>query len=150
MSWFNRLSNLLHREDLGRELDEELQFHIDARIRDNLNAGMTAEAAQLDARRRFGNWSLAKEKTVPCRDSTERYQLRPGGVMQAYRLTGQSFLIFCPPRCSGVGDRRPAGVGRDAGGGARSCRRRTAVGTFPEGAAWPRVPDELRGDRRWR
>ena len=63
MSWFNRLSNLLHREDLGRELDEELQFHIDARIRDNLNAGMTVEAARRDARRRFGNWALAKEKT---------------------------------------------------------------------------------------
>ena len=63
MSWFNRLSNLLRREDLGRELDEELQFHIDARVRDNLNAGMTEEAARRDARRRFGNWTLAKERT---------------------------------------------------------------------------------------
>ncbi len=63
MSWFNRLSNLLHREDLNRELDEELQFHIDARVRDNLKAGMTEEAARRDARRRFGNWTLAKEKT---------------------------------------------------------------------------------------
>lgn len=63
MSWFNRLSNLLYREDLGRELDEELQFHIDARVRDNLNAGMTEEAARRDARRRFGNWTLAEEKT---------------------------------------------------------------------------------------
>ena len=62
MSWWNRLSNLLRRGDLGRELDEELQFHIDARVRDNLNAGMTAEAARRDARRRFGNWNLAKEK----------------------------------------------------------------------------------------
>lgn len=63
MSWFNRLSNLLRGEDLGRELDEELQFHIDARVRDNLKAGMTVEAARRDARRRFGNWTLAKEKT---------------------------------------------------------------------------------------
>ncbi len=63
MSWWNRLSNLLRREDLGRDLDEELQFHIDSRVRDNLKAGMTREAAQLDARRRFGNWTLAKEKT---------------------------------------------------------------------------------------
>ena len=63
MSWWNRLSNLLRRGDLGRELDEELQFHIDARTRDNLKAGMTEEAARLDARRRFGNWTLAKEKT---------------------------------------------------------------------------------------
>jgi predicted permease len=63
VSWWNRVSNLLRREDLGRELDEELQFHIDARIRDNLKAGMTEEEARLDARRRFGNWTLAKEKT---------------------------------------------------------------------------------------
>src|SRR5438270_3338056 len=83
-------------------------------------------------------------------NSTPLFKAARNGLTQPYRLTGQSFLIFCPPRCSGVGDRRPAGVGRDAGGGARSCRRRTAVGTFPEGAACPRVPDELRGDRRWR
>src|SRR5258708_28156625 len=63
MSWFNRLSNLLHREDLNRELDEELQFHIDARVGDNLKAGMTEEAARRDAMRRFGNWALAKEQT---------------------------------------------------------------------------------------
>jgi hypothetical protein len=63
VSWWNRLSNLLRREDLSRELDEELQFHIDARVRDNLNAGMTEKAARQDARRRFGNWTLAKEKT---------------------------------------------------------------------------------------
>jgi predicted permease len=63
VSWLNRLSNLLHREDLNRELEEELQFHIDARVRDNLKAGMTEEAARRDAMRRFGNWTLAKEKT---------------------------------------------------------------------------------------
>jgi predicted permease len=63
VSWFNRLLNLRHREDLGRELDEELQFHIDARVRDNLKAGMTEEAARRDARRRFGNWTLAKKRT---------------------------------------------------------------------------------------
>ena len=34
-----------------------------ARIRDNLKAGMTAEAARRDARRRFGNRTLAKERT---------------------------------------------------------------------------------------
>jgi predicted permease len=62
MSWFNRFSNLFRRENLDAELDEELQFHLDARTRDNLNAGMNAEVAQLDARRRFGNATLAKER----------------------------------------------------------------------------------------
>ncbi len=64
MSWFNRLWNLLHRDELGRDLDEELRFHIDSRTRDNLAAGMTAEAARQDARRRFGNWTLAKERAL--------------------------------------------------------------------------------------
>src|SRR5579859_7754795 len=63
MSWWNRLSNLLRREHLGRDLDEELQFHIDSRIRDNLKAGMTEQAARRDARRRFGHWTLARERT---------------------------------------------------------------------------------------
>ena len=62
MSWFNRFSNLFRRENVDEELDEELQFHLDARTRDNLNAGMNAEEAQHDARRRFGNATLAKER----------------------------------------------------------------------------------------
>ena len=62
MSWFNRFSNLFRRENVGKELDEELQFHLDARTRDNLNAGMNAEAAQHNARRRFGNATLARER----------------------------------------------------------------------------------------
>jgi hypothetical protein len=43
-------------------LEEELQFHLDARTRDNLSAGMNAAAAQHDAKRRFGNATLTKER----------------------------------------------------------------------------------------
>jgi predicted permease len=63
MSWLNRLSNLLRGDQLNGELDEELEFHLEARTRDNLAAGMTPDAARLDARRRFGNRTLAKERT---------------------------------------------------------------------------------------
>jgi putative ABC transport system permease protein len=63
MSWLNRLSNLLRGDKLSGELDEELEFHLEARTRDNLAAGMTPEAARRDARRRFGNRTLAKERT---------------------------------------------------------------------------------------
>ena len=62
MSWFSRLTNLFRRKKLDEELDEELRFHLDARTRDNLNAGMSVQAAQQDARRRFGNPALAKER----------------------------------------------------------------------------------------
>jgi predicted permease len=62
MSWFSRLTNLFRRKKLDEELDEELRFHLDARTRDNLNAGMSEQAAQQDARRRFGNPALAKQR----------------------------------------------------------------------------------------
>ena len=62
MSWFNRFSNLFRRDELNRELDEELQFHLDARTSDNLQAGMTTEAARHDAGVRLGNRTLAKER----------------------------------------------------------------------------------------
>jgi len=62
VSWLDRFSNLFRRENVGQELDEELQFHLDARTRANLNAGMTAKEAQHDAQRRFGNATLAKER----------------------------------------------------------------------------------------
>ena len=63
MNWWLRLLNLLRPNRLDRELDEELQFHLDSRIRDNLALGMTPRAACADARRRFGNRTLAKERT---------------------------------------------------------------------------------------
>jgi macrolide transport system ATP-binding/permease protein len=62
VSWVSRISNLFRRNHVDEELEEELQFHLDARTRDNLTAGMNAEAAQRDARRRFGNATLAKER----------------------------------------------------------------------------------------
>ena len=62
MSWVNRIWNLFRRNQVDLELEEELQFHLDARTRDNLSSGMNAVAAQHDARRRFGNATLAKER----------------------------------------------------------------------------------------
>jgi len=63
VGWFRRISNLFHPDELSKGLDEELQFHLDARARDNLDAGMTADAARNDARKRFGSRTLAKERT---------------------------------------------------------------------------------------
>jgi predicted permease len=63
MSWYSRFSNLFRRDRLSADLDEELQFHLDARARDNINAGMNEDAARRDAGRRFGNAALARERT---------------------------------------------------------------------------------------
>ena len=68
MSWFNRFSNLFRRENVDEELDEELQFHLDARIRDNLKAGMNAEAARLAHELRHSN----KDLVVDLGDDTFR------------------------------------------------------------------------------
>ena len=69
MSWWNRLSNMLRRDDLGTELDEELQFHIDARVRDNLKAGMTEEAAR---RCQTALWQLDLGKRKDARNEHHR------------------------------------------------------------------------------
>ena len=64
MAWMNRLRNLFgNRPQLESGLDEELRFHIEARIADNIKAGMSPADARADALRRFGNRAVAKELT---------------------------------------------------------------------------------------
>src|SRR3954447_20351570 len=63
MSWSNRLRNLFRTSKLDREIDEELEFHLEARAQDNLRAGMAASEARHDALRRFGGRTLAAEGT---------------------------------------------------------------------------------------
>jgi putative ABC transport system permease protein len=59
----NRLTNLFRGSKLASEIDEELQFHLDARMAHNLAAGMTPEDARRDATRRFGGRMPALEKS---------------------------------------------------------------------------------------
>jgi predicted permease len=59
MAWYARLLNTFRRGKLRREIDEELRYHIEARIADNVAAGMNAQEARADARRRFGQPALA-------------------------------------------------------------------------------------------
>ena len=63
MSWIHRLTNVLRHRDLNPEIDEELQFHIDSRIRDGVAAGLTPEAARRDALERFGGRMGIREQT---------------------------------------------------------------------------------------
>ncbi len=60
-------ASLFGRDRLARELAEEQAFHIEERTRENLAAGMTPEAARLDARRRFGNSTLLQQRTADVR-----------------------------------------------------------------------------------
>jgi ABC-type antimicrobial peptide transport system permease subunit len=62
MAWISRIRALLGREKLAREQDEELAFHLSMREQLNVEQGMTQADARRDARRRFGNPSLWRER----------------------------------------------------------------------------------------
>jgi putative ABC transport system permease protein len=61
MGWISRLVNVYRKDRLRGQIDEELEFHLAARARDNIASGMKPEEAREDARRRFGNPALALE-----------------------------------------------------------------------------------------
>ncbi len=63
MAWHNRLVNLLRSGRLSRDIDREMEFHIAERVDELVRGGMTPEAASREARRRFGNRTVQKERT---------------------------------------------------------------------------------------
>src|SRR3974390_1028133 len=58
-----RLQTLVRRERAAERLDDEVQFHLEQQIAENIAAGMTREEACHAAMRAFGNSSLLKEET---------------------------------------------------------------------------------------
>ncbi len=63
MPWISRFANLFRSQRVENEVDEELRFHLEARVRDNLAKGMRPEEAREDAARRFGGRLQASERT---------------------------------------------------------------------------------------
>lgn len=63
MGWLSRLANTLRPGKVRDELEEELRYHIDARTADNVAVGMSSEQARANALRRFGNATIAREKS---------------------------------------------------------------------------------------
>jgi predicted permease len=58
---WRRLLAFLRRDRLDRELEEEMRFHIEMKVRENLDAGMTPREARYKAQREFGNMTLLRE-----------------------------------------------------------------------------------------
>ena len=58
-----RLQTLFRRDRSGQRLEDEIQFHLDQQIAENLAAGMSREEARYAAMRAFGNPTLLKEET---------------------------------------------------------------------------------------
>jgi predicted permease len=77
MSWLSRIANVFHSSSVDRVLDDEISFHIEARIADLIAGGMAPDAAEITARRQFGNRLQVRErsrdvKLLPWLDSLVR------------------------------------------------------------------------------
>jgi putative ABC transport system permease protein len=57
-----RIQMLFQRGQAGARLDDELRFHLEQQIAENLAAGMSAEEARFAALRAFGNPALLREQ----------------------------------------------------------------------------------------
>jgi hypothetical protein len=62
MAWISRFRALFQRDKLAREQDEELAFHLTMREQWNVEQGMSPAEAKRDARRRFGNPAVWRER----------------------------------------------------------------------------------------
>src|SRR5215510_10902769 len=58
---WRQLFSLLRRGRYEREMEEEMRFHLEMQIDQNLASGMAAEEAHYAARRQFGNQTWLKE-----------------------------------------------------------------------------------------
>src|SRR5262245_25601061 len=58
---WRRLFSLMHRGRLQREMEEEMRFHLEMQIEENIDKGMATKEARQAARRQFGNQTWLKE-----------------------------------------------------------------------------------------
>ena len=63
MAWYRRFTNLLRSDRHSRELDREMGFHLAERVDELIASGMPEAEARREARRRFGNRGVMKERT---------------------------------------------------------------------------------------
>src|SRR6266513_4991967 len=57
-----RLQTLFRRDRITQRLDDEIQFHLDQQIAENISAGMSPDEARYAAQRTFGNPTFLKEQ----------------------------------------------------------------------------------------
>jgi predicted permease len=66
MDWIKRIGSIIHRQQSERDLDDELQLHVELKTQENIDAGMSPEEARCAALRAFGGVEQKKEQ---CRDA---------------------------------------------------------------------------------
>ena len=104
MSWLSRIANVFRSSGVDRVLDDEITFHIESRIADLVAAGMSRDAAEITARRQFGNRLRLREesrdvKLLPWLDSLVRdlrlgaRMLRKNGLVTAAAILSLSMAL---------------------------------------------------------
>src|SRR5262245_39326896 len=61
LQFWRRLLFYVRRDRFDRELEEEMNFHLEMKARENLAHGLSPEDARYASRRQFGNQSLIHE-----------------------------------------------------------------------------------------
>jgi hypothetical protein len=85
-SILRRLGAPVRGKAAGREVEDELRFHIEMRARDNVAAGMSPEDAMADAMRRFGDFDQIR---AVCEEVRKE---RLAGIMNV--IKGGAWLIL--------------------------------------------------------
>jgi putative ABC transport system permease protein len=70
---YSRLYGLLRKDQVEREMEEEMRFHLRMRTRENIERGMRPDEAEREARRRFGNVGRIKDLG---------HDIKGGGLME--------------------------------------------------------------------
>jgi predicted permease len=63
MGWYRRFTNLLRSDRVSADIQREMEFHMAERADDLVARGMSEAEARHEARRRFGNAGVQKERT---------------------------------------------------------------------------------------
>jgi hypothetical protein len=97
MSLVRKLFNVFRRARLDRDLEDELEFHRQMRLRKALDQGLSLTSAEEVAKRRMGNLTLAREEMGDARVigwlASSLQDLRHGAVLLK-RDTGLSVLMI--------------------------------------------------------
>ncbi|MEP7384791.1 MAG: ABC transporter permease, partial [Gemmatimonadota bacterium] len=81
-----RLRSLFHRHDVERELDEELQYHIEAQTAEYIRSGMSPAAARTAALRALGGIEYQKEQARDTRGTRPLEEMWSDLIVAVRRL----------------------------------------------------------------